>query len=64
MSMLNTQLAQALMEDRERDLVARQRRRQARLTRSAAKRPQPSARRTPGLLARVVPWVGVRARTA
>ena len=64
MSNLNPELARALMADRERDFASLQRRRQAKLTRLAAKRPEPSVRRTPGLLARLVPWFGAGVRTA
>jgi hypothetical protein len=64
MNTLNTELARALMADREREFAAVQRRRQAKLTRLAAKRPEPAGHRAPGLLARVLPWFGPRARTA
>src|SRR6478736_6898061 len=64
MSNMNPQLARAMHAERERDFTALQRRRQAKLTRLAAKRPAPSVRRAPGLLARLVPWFGVRARPA
>jgi hypothetical protein len=64
MSNLNPELARAMMADREREFTSLQRRRQAKLTRLAAKRPEPSVRRAPGLLARLVPSFGVRARPA
>jgi hypothetical protein len=64
MSMPHPEIARALMAERQRDLFAAQRGRQARLTRSAAKRPQPAGHRAPGLLARLVPWFGAGARTA
>jgi len=64
MSNLNPELSRAMMADRERDITALARRRQAKLTRLAAKRPEPSVRRAPGLLARLVPWFGAGVRTA
>ena len=64
MSNMNPQLARAMHAERERDFTALQRRRQAKLTRLAAKRPEPSVRRAPGLLARLVPWIGAGVRTA
>ena len=64
MSNLNPELSRAMMADRERDITALARRRQAKLTRVAAKRPEPSVRRAPGLLARLVPWFGAGVRTA
>ena len=64
MSMYHSELARALMAEHEREITAYARRRQAKLTRLAAKRPEPSVRRAPGLLARLVPWFGVRARPA
>ena len=64
MNTLNTELARALMADREREFTAVQRRRQARLPRSATKRPEPAGHRAPGLLARIVPWFGAGVRTA
>jgi hypothetical protein len=64
MNMLNHELARAMMADRDREFAGLQRRRQARLTRLATKHPEPSVRRTPGLLARLVPWFGARVHTA
>ena len=64
MSNLNPELSRAMMADRDREFASLQRRRQAKLTRLAAKRPEPSVRRAPGLLARLVPSFGVRARIA
>jgi len=64
MSNLNPELSRAMMADRERDIAALARRRQAKLTRLAAKRPEPSVRRAPGLLTRLVPWFGAGVRTA
>jgi hypothetical protein len=64
MSNLNPELARAMMADREREIASLGRRREARLTRPATKRPEPSVRRTPGLLARLVPWFGAGVRTA
>jgi hypothetical protein len=64
MSNLNPELARAMMADREREITSIQRRRQARLTRPAPKRPEPSVRRAPGLLARLVPWFGAGVHTA
>ena len=62
--MYHHELARALMAEREREFTAVQRRRQARLTRLAAKRPEPTGHRSPGLLARLVPWFGGRVRAA
>jgi hypothetical protein len=64
MNTLDTELARALMADRERDIDALQRRRQARLTPLAAKRPEPAGHRAPGLLAHLLPWFGAGVRTA
>jgi hypothetical protein len=64
MSNLNPELARAMMADREREITAIHRRHQAKLTRPAAKHPEPSVRRAPGLLARLVPWFGAGVRTA
>ena len=64
MSNLNPELARAMMADREREMTSIQRRHLAKLTRPAAKRPEPSVRRAPGLLARLVPWFGAGVRTA
>ena len=64
MNTLSHDLAHALMADRERELTALQRRRQARLTSLATKRPTPAGHHSPGLLARVVPWFGARVRAA
>jgi hypothetical protein len=64
MSMYHSELARALIAEHERDITEYARRRQARLTRQAAKRPVPAGHREPGLLARIVPWFGARVRTA
>ena len=64
MSMYHSELARALMAEHERDLTDFARRRQARPTRQANKRPQPAGHREPGLLARIVPWFGARVRMA
>jgi hypothetical protein len=64
MSMLNYELARALHTERLRQAEAYRRGRAARPTRSAAKTPQPAGRRSPGLLARLVPWFGARVHTA
>jgi hypothetical protein len=64
MSMYHSELARALMAEHEHEILAHARRRQARLTRQAAKRPVPAGRREPGLLARLVPWFGGHVRTA
>ena len=64
MNNLNAELAYALHTDRLRQAEARQRGRAVRPTRPAAKTPQPSVRRSPGLLARLVPWFGARVRAA
>ena len=61
---LNHDLARALMNERLADMERASRRRQARLTRPAAKRPEPARTPTPGLLARLVPWFGVRVNPA
>jgi hypothetical protein len=61
---LNEQLARVLMEERLADAQGRQRAREARRTRPAAKKPTPSGRRSQGMLARLIPWAGVQARTA
>ena len=64
MNNLNTDLAWALMADRQRDFETARRRHEARPTRPAAKRPEPAGRRQPGLLARLVPWFGARVTPA
>jgi len=64
MSMLNPELARALQADRVREAEGRRRRHEARRTRPAAKHPEPSVRRSPGLLTRLVPWFGGTLRTA
>ena len=64
MNNLSAELARTLMADRQRDIEAARRYRQARLTRPAAKRPQPAGHRAPGLLSRLVPWFGADVRTA
>jgi hypothetical protein len=64
MSMLNFELAQALHTERLREAEAHRRGRAMRPTRSASKTPEPAVRRSPGLLARVIPWFGARVRTA
>jgi hypothetical protein len=64
MSMYHSELSRALMAEHERDLTDFARRRQARLTRVARKRPEPAGHRAPGLLARIVPWFGAQVRTA
>ena len=64
MSMLNPELARALMEDRQRAMETDRRRREARRTRPARKHPEPAVRRSPGLLARLAPWFGANVRTA
>ena len=60
MSMLNPELARALQADRIREAEGFRRRRDARPTRPAAKHPEPSVRRSPGLLARLLPYFGSR----
>ena len=64
MNMLSIELARTLHADRQREFAAQRLRQEARLTRPATRRPQPAGRRQPGLLARLVPWFGVRARTS
>jgi hypothetical protein len=64
MSMLNPELAHALHTERLREAEARRRGRAVRPTRPAAKTPEPAVRRSPGLLARLVPWFGADVRTA
>jgi hypothetical protein len=64
MNIATYDLARALMDDRLAEAELSRRRHQARLTRAAAKRPQPAARPQPGLLARLVPWFGVRINPA
>ncbi len=64
MNSLSADLARALHADRQRALASQRLCHEARPTRPAARRPQPARRRQPGLLARLVPWFGVRAHLA
>jgi len=64
MSALNHDLARALHNDRLAEMDRIPRRRQTRLTRPAAKRPEPAGQPRPGLLARLIPWFGVRINPA
>jgi hypothetical protein len=57
---LNHEAARAVIADRLADAEQRRLVRQARLTRPATRHPEPSARRTPGLLARLIPSFGAR----
>ena len=61
---LNHDLARALHNDRLAEMDRIPRRLRTRLTRPAAKRPEPAGRPRPGLLTRLVPWFGVRINTA
>jgi hypothetical protein len=72
MNMTSHDLARAMMDDRLRDARDRQRRRESRPTRPAAKQPEPAVRRQPGLLSTLlahltsasVPWFGAHVHTA
>jgi hypothetical protein len=64
MSTLHPALAQALIAERQRDLVGARPGRRTRLTRPSTTHPEPSVRHRPGLLARLVPLFGARVRTA
>jgi hypothetical protein len=64
MNMLNIELARSLQADRVREFEGQRLRSEARRTRPATKHPEPSVRRQPGLLARLVPWFGAHSRTA
>ena len=61
---LNHDLARAMMNDRLAEMDRIPRRRQTRLTRPAAKRPEPAGHPRPGLLTRLIPWFGVRMNIA
>ena len=61
---LNNEFARAVMADRLADAEQWRLIRHARLTRPATSHPEPPARRTPGLLARLIPSFGAQVRTA
>jgi hypothetical protein len=64
MNMLNAELARTIHADRLRTFETQRARAEARRTRPATRTPEPAAGPRPGLLARLVPWFGVRAHTA
>lgn len=64
MNILNYDLARILMDERLAEAERVHRRRQARLTQSAARRPEPTTPARPGWLTRLVPSFGGRVRLA